>query len=456
MKKGYIWGGIIGLVLILAYSAGIGYYSERFISNTIYAGVEIGGLTLDEAIQKVDTEAQYDSITVNEEGSELVTISYEDILVVNFNEQLTKLYNSQNPTNWIYEGLHGTHSKERLKDVGAVDEESLLNLINQATKAKERKKSQDAYINYTDELGYYVEQAQQGNEINGQEIVEFVKEKRPVLVNSDEFYIKPQVTATDDDIVSHMDLINSILDVQFTYDFTDYKETIPRSMIEDWLEFDGDNNPQLNYDKVTSYLWTLNDTYGTRQKTRQFKSTNKGVVTIQPQIYGWEFDVETEYNQLSQEILSGQSVTREPNIVGRVKVDTLGSDDIGGSYVEIDLAAQHLYLYKDYTLVLETSVVTGMPPIMETIPGAWFILYKETNATLRGYNPHYDRDYATPVDYWVPFDNGGMGVHDANWQANFGGNVYQTAGSNGCINMPPNLMPTFFDYVEEGMPVIIY
>lgn len=456
MKKGVIWGGIVGLVLILAYSAGIGYYSDRFLGNTIYAGVEVGGLTLDEAVNKVGSEAQYDSITVNEQGVELVTINYDDILVIDFNTQLTKLYESQNPTNWIYEILVGTHSKERLKDVGVIDEESLLNILNTAAKAKERKKSQDAYINYTDELGYYVEQAQQGNEINSQEIVEFVKDKRPVLVNSDEFYTQPQVTATDEEIVSHMERINSILDVQFTYDFTDYTETIPRSMIEDWLEFDGNNTPQLNYEKVTSYLWTLNDTYGTRQKTRQFRSTNKGTVTIQPQIYGWEFDVETEYNQLSQEILSGQSVTREPNIVGRVKVNTLGEDDLGGSYVEIDLAAQHLYLYKDYSLVLETPVVTGMPPIMETIPGAWFILYKETNATLTGYNPHYDRNYATPVDYWVPFDNGGMGVHDANWQSNFGGSVYQTAGSNGCINMPPNVMPTFFDYVEEGMPVIIY
>lgn len=455
MKKWLIGGGI-ALLIAVSYLLGVGYFSDMFLPNTTFAGQDIGTLTLDEAEARLNEKAYYDKIDLQESGVPQATISYEDIIHVDYGSLLTLVYNQQDPTNWLYESLKGTHSKTRVKDVGHISKEELVAYLGTVIDNSGRKESVDAYINYTEELGYYVEESQQGNEIDLDELAQFIIDERPILVNTDAFYKKPTVTSDDAKIKSIMEHIEQVLSSSITYDFTDYTETIPRSKIEEWIEFDAQNNIQLNYEKVTGYLWALNDTYGTRQKPRQFQTTNKGVVTIQPQIYGWEFDVETEYTQLSQELLQGQTLTREPNIVGRVVVDTLGTNDIGGNYVEIDLAGQHMYVYKNHQLALETPVVTGMPPIMETIPGAWHVLYKELDATLTGYNPHYDREYATPVNYWVPFDNGGMGIHDANWQSTFGGSVYQTAGSNGCINTPPGVMAQVFELVGEGMPVLIY
>lgn len=55
----------------------------------------------------------------------------------------------------------------------------------------------------------------------------------------------------------------------------------------------------------------------------------------------------------------------------------------------------------------------------------------------------------------MPF-NGGIGFHDASWRNTFGGTIYKTSGSHGCINMPYAAAKTLFENVYAGMPVICY
>ena len=62
-------------------------------------------------------------------------------------------------------------------------------------------------------------------------------------------------------------------------------------------------------------------------------------------------------------------------------------------------------------------------------------------------------EYKTPVTYWMPF-NGGIGLHDASWRSKFGGTIYQTSGSHGCVNLPPASAATLYDLLYKGIPVI--
>ena len=60
------------------------------------------------------------------------------------------------------------------------------------------------------------------------------------------------------------------------------------------------------------------------------------------------------------------------------------------------------------------------------------------------------------VHYWMPF-NGGVGIHDlASRGNNFGGDIYMTNGSHGCINTPLDAAKKIFDTVSVGTPVIVY
>ena len=49
-----------------------------------------------------------------------------------------------------------------------------------------------------------------------------------------------------------------------------------------------------------------------------------------------------------------------------------------------------------------------------------------------------------------------MGLHDATWRSNFGGTIYLSNGSHGCINVPPSVMGNLYGKTFNGMPVIVY
>ena len=127
-----------------------------------------------------------------------------------------------------------------------------------------------------------------------------------------------------------------------------------------------------------------------------------------------------------------------------------GENDYGDTYVEINLTAQHLFFYKDGKMLVESDFVSGNSSRgWTTPPGAFPLTYKERNATLKG------EGYRTPVSYWMPF-NGGIGLHDANWRSEFGGTIYKTNGSHGCINLPPSVAKTIYENISQGDPVLCY
>lgn len=120
------------------------------------------------------------------------------------------------------------------------------------------------------------------------------------------------------------------------------------------------------------------------------------------------------------------------------------------NYVEIDLTNQQLYLYTDGALVLETPIVSGSLATRHRTPaGAYTLVGKHRNVTLRG------PDYANFVRYWMPF-NGGIGLHDAPWRRNFGGTIYKTNGSHGCINLPADMAETIFGIIDASYAIVCY
>ena len=52
--------------------------------------------------------------------------------------------------------------------------------------------------------------------------------------------------------------------------------------------------------------------------------------------------------------------------------------------------------------------------------------------------------------------NGGIGIHDASWRSEFGGKIYKTGGSHGCINSPDYLAKAIFDNIEAGIPDVCF
>ena len=134
------------------------------------------------------------------------------------------------------------------------------------------------------------------------------------------------------------------------------------------------------------------------------------------------------------------------NVVGRVRKDACY--EIEGKTVVVDLSSQTLKLYDDNEVLLYSRVVTGKDTT-PTDKGLFPIYDKETEACLIG--PEYNVD----VNYWMPFNNG-EGFNDATWRDNFGGDIYHTNGSDGCIDMSLQEAEVLYNNVEIGTKVLIH
>jgi murein L,D-transpeptidase YcbB/YkuD len=164
--------------------------------------------------------------------------------------------------------------------------------------------------------------------------------------------------------------------------------------------------------------------------------------------YGWSVNKAKETEALIAAIKEGKTIEKQPAY--NQTALAYGSNDIGNTYVEVDMAKQHLWFYKNGVLVTQGDVVTGNVSSDNSTPaGVYKLKFKQRNAILTG------PDYATPVDYWMPF-NKGVGIHDATWRSVFGGEIYKTSGSHGCVNSPYDLAKTIFENIEAGTPVICY
>ena len=121
------------------------------------------------------------------------------------------------------------------------------------------------------------------------------------------------------------------------------------------------------------------------------------------------------------------------------------------TYVEVDMTNQKVYFYKDGKLLVSSSIVTGNVSTDHSTPaGVYKLKAKMTDTYLVG------EDYRSHVDYWMPFIGNSVGLHDASWRRYFGGKIYETSGSHGCVNLPHNVAEKIFQNIDVGTPVIVF
>ena len=123
---------------------------------------------------------------------------------------------------------------------------------------------------------------------------------------------------------------------------------------------------------------------------------------------------------------------------------------VGGTYVEISIKQQYMWLYVNRKLVCETDVVTGNNDGYCNTPTGYFsITSRARNTYLNG------PGYSSFVNYWMGF-YGGCGIHDASWRSSYGGTIYQGNGSHGCVNTPYSKVQKIYNNTGYGTPVIVY
>ena len=124
--------------------------------------------------------------------------------------------------------------------------------------------------------------------------------------------------------------------------------------------------------------------------------------------------------------------------------------EVPSTYIEINIAKQHMWYYIKGELYVSTDVVTGNYGNMDTPKGYWAVNSKASPCELVG------DGYVSYVQYWMAFIGGGWGIHDASWRDSYGGTIYMGNGSHGCVNTPYNAVKKMYAKVTIGTPVIVY
>lgn len=344
------------------------------------------------------------------------------------------------------------------------DDQALISAVKVASFADARVENSDARIVYDQAAkNYSIVPEVQGTQLNEQDVQQLVRQSvdrviggtRPepdiTIAIPESLYIVPSVLSTDPDMNLKVNTFNAYDKAVITYVFGEEKVVLDWNTICDWVGFD-QGQGYLSEEKIREYVMNLAAKYNTIFYQRTFRTTGGDEVVFSgnDNNYGYLIDEEGEYVQLLADIQANTQTEREP-VYSYSGIGRHGTDDMA-SYVEVSIGAQHLWFYKDYQMVYDTDVVTGC--VIKNTPtqkGIFPIAYKESPATLIPSN----ETNGTPVQYWMPFFDG-QGLHDATWRVSFGGQIYQTNGSHGCVNMPYPAAEYIFNNAETGTPVVLY
>ena len=203
-------------------------------------------------------------------------------------------------------------------------------------------------------------------------------------------------------------------------------------------------NVSLNEDAIREYTNQLGDKYDNIGETRTVTrwSGEQIKISTTPGIY--YVDRNTTISEIEDAIKSGKSVTKDLTF----KTPTATDEYVLNTFVEVDLTNQTVIYYKNGEVITQGNVVTGNVSQGHATPaGVYKLDWKAKDYVLRG------QGYASPVNFWMPF-NGGIGLHDASWRSQFGGSIYKTNGSHGCVNMTYSVAKAIYDNIEEHTTII--
>lgn len=466
-KKPVLICGIVVLVLLIVYLAGMLYYNDKFLNGTMVNGSDVGGMTLQKVNDQLSKKVNGQSLKlIFNDGQSEVLQSAQLGVSYNKDNSLNQLMKNQNKWAWFIGFFK--NEKNTLTDLIQISDENLTNGIASMEHAKEENQiaPTDAYIQYKDGSFSIIEETL-GSKFNIEELVKNIKValsegKQQLDVTKANGYVKPQVYKDDQDLNNQLKAANEYCLSAITYTTPKGKEiALDGSTLITWLSKQDDGSytkdESVFKEKLTAFVKELANQYNSIGATRTFTGKDGQSHTVSGGTYGFRVSTDSEVSALLKMINENKSENnRIPEHTGQLPSGENGG--LGTTYLEINITKQHLWFVKDGSVVLESDFVSGKEsdPTRLTPSGTYYIYNKERNRVLRGTKqPNGKYEYESPVSYWMPF-NKGIGLHDASWRSTFGRDIYINSGSHGCINLPTGFAGSLYSQIYVNLPVVVY
>lgn len=463
MKKNTILKSLV-FVGVIALLAGIYVllslmYQNGFTYGTWINGEYCTGKSVEQVNELLKAYSNRPIIVISDkDGNTDYIYSDEYDYTVDYTDGLTYISNNQNSFFWI-ENIFKKKEMKNVEPIISYDEEKLATLVPKLPvydKYLHMEKSSLKIL--SDNTGFHLQDTRHDlldYDKLTQSVLELA-ESGGALYVSDEFFYDDNITEEEINVQKEWNKLQEYLSTKIFFDMGAEMVPVDSDVLRRFLRineigrfiYDENGDFLLDDEKIKEFVHELCTEYDTYTLPRKYKTYKGKEVLIDFQLKSTLLNEEKECDYLVEAIHNSTKEVHEPAylFMGFVR----GKNDVGDTFIEVDISEQKLYFVKDGELFLETDVVTGNPNKGWSTPKMLCYIYSMSkNVVLRG------EGYASPVDYWIPVYQG-IGLHDASWQSAFGSDVYLTNGSRGCVNLYIDDAKKVYDNAYIGLPVIIY
>lgn len=459
-KKPWIIAASILGVLVVAYLGVAAFFMSHFLVNTSINGKDFSGKTVADVEAYLKEQVADYKLTILEQNNVSDVINGSDIsLAYKDNSQVADALEQQSQLLWIASLFSRSNTDVTIEveyDEAALDEK----IQNLQAVTGEQTDPVPAHPEY-DGTSFVVAKEQYGTTVDMDALTSKIKQSITEFASTLDMmdegcYVMPKYTSDSPEVQAACDEMNTYLKASITYPM-DENIVVDKDLISEWVTYDDDMNVTLDEDAVRAWMREFGSKYDTVGTTRSLTTPTGKSAQVSGGTYGWSVAEDKETEKLINSIKKGEVAEHAPEY--NQTAASHSAQDWGNTYIEVDIAAQHMWYIVDGSIAMESDVVTGLPADGRDTPtGVYSILYTERDSTLKGEtDPATGKpSYETPVAFWMPFTWQGHGFHDATWQAQFGGSWYKSHGSHGCVNMPYSKAEQLFGMISAGTPVIVH
>lgn len=473
--------GVAAGILLIAYFTGFIYFSGHFYQSVAINGIDVSDMNQEGAKQTLDYFYKNYVLTLETIDGEEIPIQGKDIsMQITLRDEFSSCFKQQKAYLWFVNMFK--HYDFNIGADTAWDSSALSDIFKsmKILNKKSMTAPKDAYVGVEDGKFTIVKEVM-GNTINVNQFKQTVENSltnvvSEIVLKDENCYDLPKVYSTDDEIKKDLEAKNEFAQNEIKIQLDDITLEPGMELYDTVLEKEADGY-EVSRKLVEKYVKSLAKKYDTLGKERNFTTSFQDrEIKINGTAFGYELNQDETTQALYDALKAGKSTTVEA--VFNEKGYTLkGENDIGDTYIEVNLSEQKVFAYKNGEKIAEGDCVSGNESAGHgTCTGLYAIQNKLSPTVLRGEKKPvtktttkkkkgkkvkvttttYEYEYESPVTFWMQF-NGGIGLHDAaGWRSSYGGSIYYYNGSHGCVNLPYSLAETLYKNYDIGTPVIVY
>ncbi|WP_130811955.1 L,D-transpeptidase [Olsenella sp. Marseille-P4559] len=454
-------------VIFAIYLGGVAYFSFFFMPSTTLDGQDVSLMSVNDVATSLSTtKVSGWKATVSGDGVSFDLAAADVSLAYDGEAAARAAIAQQRPWAWPVELAQGKDQSLSTGDAStyvSLDptgiSTALANAVSAVAAADDGTNTTG--ISYDSEKKAYVASGTaQANRINQASATQTIAEKVRSLATSIE--LGDESLQGGESVDAALSTANAMLGATVTLTLGGTEvTTVDADLISQWVTIGDDLSITLDQDAITTWakgdLSAKTDSVGTARTYTRPDGVQESVAA--GGVYGWSINGIEAAQDIYRNIVSGSPTTLELPCYDSAATYNPGGQDWPTRFIDVDISDQHaIFFDSDGSVIWEADIVTGQPNLnRSTTQGTWTITNKQSPSTLVGPNNESGNpQWVSHVDFWMGVVGNLMGFHNAPWRSAFGGDIYLTNGSHGCINLSYEKGEQLYSLCNVGDVVIIH